>query len=140
MPLLNGGGPSVSGSLKSTAFLFNILKKQALCIGLEVPRLGLVAGERSVLVGASQHPLQTPCSFSIASGHFITKPPFFSGPPLPQTGPQLELPSLRLCCHKGERQRGGNQKSMPLFLPSSASTPTGSAHGGHPSPRGPVSC
>ena len=99
---------------------------------------------RSVLVAASQHSLQTPCLFSIASGHFITKPPFFSGPSLPQTGPQLELPSLRLRCHKGdgERQRGGggSRKSPPLFLPSSAPTPTGSTRGGHPSPRGPVPC
>lgn len=30
--------------------------------------------------------------------------------------------------------------STPLFLLSSASTPTGSAHGGRPSSRGPVSC
>ena len=102
----------------------------------------MVAGKRSVLVVASQHSLQTPCLFSIASGHFITKPPFFSGPPLPQRGPQLELPSLRLCGHKGdgERQSGGSRKSTPLFLPSSASTPTGSTRGGHPSPRGPVPC
>lgn len=97
---------------------------------MEVPRFGLAVGKIPVRVITCQLSPQIPAprSFSVASGHFMTKSPFLSGLFLPQIGPELHLHSPRQCYYKGDngsRWRGNQTSDTPISTVHSLH-PTGS--------------